>query len=130
MQIPVTAATAAFCALLVIGLALRVSSLRLRHRIALGDGGNVQLLRAIRVHANTVEYVPLFLLLSLCYELYAGANLFLVLLDAGFVLGRVSFAWGLSVASIHPARRLGAVLSYATSALLALLLLAAVVTAF
>jgi len=130
MQIPVTAATAALCALLIVGLGLRVSVLRLRHRIALGDGGNVPLLRAIRVHANTVEYVPMFVLLSLCYELYAGANVFLVLLDAGFVIGRLSFAWGLSVASIHPARRIGALLSYLTTALLALLLLIAVVTAF
>lgn len=129
MQIPVTAATAALCALLVIGLGLRVSMLRLRHRIALGDGGNPQLLRAIRVHANTVEYVPMFVLLSLCYELYAGANLVLVALDAGFVVGRLSFAWGLSMAQIHPLRRLGAVLSYLTTVLLALLLLAAVVTA-
>ncbi len=130
MQIPVTAATAALCALLVIGLGLRVSSLRLRHRIALGDGGNATLMRAIRVHANTVEYVPMFVLLSLCYELYAGANAFLIALDGGFVFGRLAFAWGLSVATIHPARRLGALLSYGTTALLALLLLAAVVTAF
>lgn len=129
MQIPVTAATAALCALLVIGLGLRVSSLRLRHRIALGDGGNAQLMRAIRVHANTVEYVPMFVLLSLCYELYAGGNLFLVGLDAGFVSGRLAFAWGLSVAAVHPLRRIGAALSYVTTVLLALLLLAAVVTA-
>ncbi|GAC1623670.1 MAG: hypothetical protein NVS9B10_08860 [Nevskia sp.] len=130
MPIPVTAATAALCALLVIGLGLRVSSLRLRHRIALGDGGNLTLLRAIRVHANTVEYVPMFVLLSLCYELYAGASMLLVGLDAGFVIGRLAFAWGLSVASIHPARRVGAALSYLTTVLLALLLLAAVVRAF
>lgn len=130
MQIPVTAATAALCALLVIGLALRVSSLRVRYRIALGDGGNVELLRAIRAHANTIEYVPLFVLLSLCYELYAGANVFLIALDISFIVGRLSFAWGLSVAALHPARRLGALLSYLTTAALAVLLLAAAVTAF
>lgn len=130
MQIPVTAATTALCALLVVFLAMRVSRLRLRHGIALGDGGNGDLLRAIRAHANTVEFAPMFLLLSLCYELYAGASLLLILLDAGFVLGRLSFAWGLSQRAVHPARRLGAGLSYLTTLLLALLLAAAVATTF
>lgn len=130
MQIPVTAAATAICALLVVFLGVRVSRLRIRHRVTLGDGGNAELLRAIRVHANTVEYVPMFLLLSLCYELYAGANWALLVLDAGFLLGRLAFVWGMSQADLHAGRRLGAMLSYLTTLLLALLLLAAVVTTF
>lgn len=128
MQIPVTAACVALGGLLILALALRVSLLRFRHRIALGDGGNHELIRAIRAHANTIEFVPIFALLSLCYELYAGAGWVLTTLVALFLFARVSFAIGLSLAPVHPLRRVGAGLSYLCLLLLSLLLLAAVIT--
>lgn len=130
MQIPVTAACAAICGLLILILAFRVSLLRMRHRVAIGDGGVEALARAIRVHANTIEFVPIFLLLSLCYELYAGANVVLIGLDAVFVAARIAFAVGFSLAPLHPLRRVGAGLSYLTLLLASALLLAAVVTTF
>lgn len=130
MQIPVTAACAAICGLLTLILAFRVSLLRMRHRVAIGDGGVEALARAIRVHANTIEFVPIFLLLSLCYELYAGANVVLIGLDAVFVAARIAFAVGFSLAPLHPLRRVGAGLSYLTLLLASTLLLAAVVTTF
>jgi len=126
MQIPVTAACAALCGLLILTLALRVSLMRNRYRIALGDGGNDELMRAIRAHANTVEFVPIFLVLSLCQELYAGASWMLMVLVGLFLFARVSFAIGLSLAPVHPLRRVGAGLSYLTLLLMSLLLLAAV----
>jgi uncharacterized membrane protein YecN with MAPEG domain len=130
MQIPVTAACAAICGLLILILAFRVSLLRMRHRVAIGDGGVEALARAIRVHANTIEFVPIFLLLSLCYELYAGANVVLIGLDAVFVAARIAFAVGFSLAPLHLLRRVGAGLSYLTLLLASTLLLAAVVTTF
>ena len=130
MQIPVTAACAALCGLLILTLGVRVTKLRLRHRVALGDGGEPALMRAIRVHGNTVEFVPIFLILSLCYELYAGANWALITVVALFLLGRLSFAVGLSLSLLHPLRRIGAALSYLTLLLISVLLLAAVVTQF
>lgn len=128
MQIPVTAACAALCGLLILVLAFRVSLLRMRYRVAIGDGGHDELVRAIRVHANTIEFVPIFVLLSLCYELYAGANAVLIGLDGVFVAARIAFAVGYSVAPVHPLRRLGAGLSYLSLLLASGLLLAAVVT--
>lgn len=130
MQIPVTAACAALCGLLILMLAFRVSMLRLRLRVAIGDGGDPGLSRAIRVHANTVEFVPIFVLLALCYELYAGANAALIGLVGLFLVARLAFAVGFSLAAVHPLRRLGAGLSYLTLLLMSVLLLAAVVTAF
>ncbi len=127
MQIPVTAACAALSGLLILVLALRVSLLRNRHRIALGDGGNPELMRAIRAHANTIEFVPIFVILALCYELQAGASAALTTLVGVFLLARLSFAIGLSLAPIHPLRRIGAGLSYLCLLLLSLLLLAAVI---
>lgn len=128
MQIPVTAACAALCGLLILVLALRVSLLRNRFRIALGDGGNDQLMRAIRSHANTVEFVPIFVILSLCYELQAGARWPLVTVVVLFLFARVSFAIGLSLTAVHPLRRVGAGLSYLSLLSLSLLLLAAVIS--
>lgn len=55
-------------------VALSVRTLRLRHRlkIGIGDAGNTQMLRAMRVHSNFAEYVPLSLLLL--YLVPAGAS--------------------------------------------------------
>jgi uncharacterized membrane protein YecN with MAPEG domain len=56
-------------ALLLVALALLVSRRRLRTRIGLGAGGDAQLERAIRVHANAVEWgLPLLLLLGIAEE--------------------------------------------------------------
>ena len=95
-----------------------------------GAGGNEELMRAIRSHANTVEFLPMFVILSLCYELYAGANWALATLVGLFLLGRLSFAIGMALAPVHLLRRVGAGLSYLTLLLLSLLLLAAVITSF
>lgn len=130
MQIPVTAACAAIGGLLILALAIRVSLLRNRFRVALGDGGNEELMRAIRSHANTVEFLPMFVILSLCYELYAGANWALATLVGLFLFGRLSFAIGMALAPVHLLRRVGAGLSYLTLLLLSLLLLAAVIASF
>lgn len=124
MHIPVTGFAAAVCGLLLVLLALRVSRLRMRHRVALGDGGNAELNRAIRAHANSAEQAPIFLLMSLCYELSTGSSWLLIGLVALFLLGRLSLSWGLSRASINAARRLGAGLTYVSQLALALALLA------
>jgi hypothetical protein len=51
-------------------LALSVRTLRLRRwlRIAVGDGGNPVMLRAMRAHANFAEYVPLTLVIIFMME--------------------------------------------------------------
>lgn len=49
-------------------LSVRVTSLRGRYKVSLGDGGHTQLQRAIRGHANFSEYVPLTLLLMAILE--------------------------------------------------------------
>ncbi len=56
----------AYAAVLALGyvvLTLRVIGLRRRYGVAVGDGRKRLLRRAIRVHANFAEYVPLALLL-------------------------------------------------------------------
>ena len=56
-------AYAALLALFFVALSIRTLRLRRELRIAVGDGGNPAMLRAMRVHANFAEYVPLGLIL-------------------------------------------------------------------
>ncbi len=127
MHIPVTGFAAGVCGLLLLFLAMRVSMLRMHHRVALGDGGVPELMRAIRAHGNTVEQVPIFLLQCVCYEIYLGAGFSLIALVATFLLARLLLAWGLSTATLSLRRRVGAGLTYLTQLVLSLALLGQVV---
>jgi uncharacterized protein len=61
----VVAASIAFLALLLTGLSIHVSRLRLRHRVSFGDGGHKDLLVAMRAHGNALEHTTLFAALAL-----------------------------------------------------------------
>ena len=123
MAIPVTAALTGFCGALMVGLASRVSQLRMQHKINLGDGGNPEMVRAIRVHANTAEHAPIFILLTLAYELTRGSTTFLMAVAWLFVLARVAFTAGLLGRGLHPFRMGGAAGTYLAQAILAVALL-------
>jgi len=109
MNLVITAATTAVCAVLLAFLALRVSILRTKFKVALGDGGQPELLRAIRAHGNNIEHIPIFLLTSFGYEALAGSTTALALLDALFVIARILLALGLSRSAINRLRRAGAI---------------------
>ena len=84
--------------LTLIFLFLSVRTLRLRKRlqIGIGDGGNPQLLRAMRVHSHFAEYVPLCLVLLLLVEGQGAPALLVHGLCVGLLVGRVSHAFGVS----------------------------------
>jgi len=91
--------TPIYAAILGLGF-VRLSFLTLRlrrqNKIALGDGGNPQLLRAIRVHSNFAEYVPIALILIYMTE-SIGAPIYLIhFLGISLLIGRLSHAWGVS----------------------------------
>ncbi len=93
---PITAFYAAIIAILFIVLSRRVILARRAARVAVGDGGDEILLRAMRVHANCAEYAPIALvLMALCESLAVPA---LVLHAFGIVLfaGRAVHAYGVS----------------------------------
>ncbi len=88
-----------YAALLGLGfVTLSILTLRLRRKfkIALGDDGNQQLLRAIRVHSNFAEYVPLTLILIYMTESTGAPALLIHLLCIALLMGRFSHAWGVS----------------------------------
>jgi hypothetical protein len=119
MAIPVTAALAAFCGLLLVALASRVSWLRFTLKIPFGDGGNPALMRAIRTHGNTTEHAPIFLLLALAWELSRGTTPLLCAVAALFVLSRLLFAIGVLGRGLHLLRIIGAGGTYVAQLVLA-----------
>jgi len=120
----ITAFYAAMAVLLVLVLTARVIVRRRQARIGLGDNGDRILARRIRAHANAVEYLPLALLQLLLLELLALAPLWLHVLGASLVLGRVVHAIGLSrTGGASPERLAGMLLTLLAMLAMAVLLL-------
>ena len=103
---PVFFVCAGLLELLAVSLTVGVGRLRMQKKIYLGDGGDPEMLAAIRAHGNFMEFVPLCLLLiyvvSDFYTFWYVAVLSLVLL-----LSRVLHAGGL-LGFIPLGRTLGA----------------------
>ncbi|MEO8565618.1 MAG: MAPEG family protein [Betaproteobacteria bacterium] len=107
-------------ALLLVALALLVSRRRLRTRIGLGAGGDAQLERAIRVHANAVEWGLPVLLLLLIAEENRTSPLMLHVCGIVFIVARVVHAAALSrVSGSSVGRSVGIVLTWLVLAVLA-----------
>ena len=93
---PITALYAALLTALFVVLSVRVIAARRGSGVALGDSGNPELLRRIRVQGNFAEYVPLALiLLGLAEGLHTSAWL-LHLLGLALLIGRLLHAYGVS----------------------------------
>lgn len=85
--------------LLLLGLSGLVVRQRRRHRVAIGDNGVPELVRAQRAFGNAVEYVPAALG-ALAILVVAGASPVLVhVIGATLFAGRVSHAIGLSLSA-------------------------------
>lgn len=109
VPLPITATYAALLAVLVVLLVFVVVKLRRSLGVGLGDGGNRDLARAIRVHGNAIESIPLFLVLLAIYEWNGGPGALLHLFGGAFFLARVLHAWGLLTSSgVSPGRFIGA----------------------
>jgi uncharacterized membrane protein YecN with MAPEG domain len=93
---PITSLYAGLLALLFVALSVRTLRMRRRLRISVGDAGNESMLRAMRVHANFAEYVPLSLMLIYLVEQSAANPLFVHVLGLCVLVGRVSHAVGVS----------------------------------
>lgn len=92
----ITPLYAGLIGLLYIALAYNVSRLRVGLKIAIGDGGNHQLSRAIRAHANLTENAPIALILLTGIELQEFSVVVLHVLGTTLVIGRLLHAYGLS----------------------------------
>ena len=95
LVVPITAVYASLLAVLVVTLVLVVVKLRRGFKVGIGDGGNRDLARAIRVHGNAIESIPLFLLLLAVYELNGGHANLLHFFGAIFFFARIAHASGM-----------------------------------
>ncbi|HET6433640.1 MAPEG family protein [Dyella sp.] len=120
----ITGIYVALAVLLVLLLAGRVIWLRNARKVALGDGGLPELARAIRAHANAVEYLPLALLLLLVIELDQVRADLVHGFGIVLLLARALHAWGLSRHSGRSfGRAVGIVLSWLVMLAMAALVL-------
>jgi uncharacterized protein len=87
---------AALLAIMFVVLSIRTIRQRRKLKIGLGDAGNKDMQRAMRVHANFAEYVPLSLLLIYLVEQSGVYAWFVHALCMGLLFGRLSHAYGVS----------------------------------
>jgi len=120
MKVPITGLYAALCAIVILVLAIRVIRLRWATRTGIGDGGDRRLARAIRIHGNAIEFVPIALILMLAAELSGAAAPLLHGCGIALVAARISHALGLSrTAGTSAGRMLGVIATIAVILVLA-----------
>ncbi len=108
MLLPTTLCLGAAALVVNFWLTMRISQLRTKAGISVGDGGNELLVRRMRAQLNFAEQVPLTLLMVGVVELSGKGGLWLAPLGAVFVLGRVAHAIGMD-GSFRAGRPLGIV---------------------
>jgi hypothetical protein len=108
----ITLLYAGLLGLVAIGIGAAAGRLRGRLGVAVGDGGNPELLLAMRRHANFVEWVPIALLLIALLELDGAGSTAIHGLGATLLAARICHASGFGAGTLVNAGRLaGAVLT-------------------
>ncbi len=102
----ITALYAGILGLISIGLSAKAGALRGKSGISIGDGGDPQMLLAMRRHANFVEYVPLALILFALLEVNDVPALAIHIMGAGLVVSRLAHAVGLQADTMQGMGRL------------------------
>ncbi len=112
--LPITLTIAGAAALLNLWLGIRVSQLRIRDKVSVGDGGNPAVAARMRAHANFVEYTPFFLILLALVELARGSETWLWAVGIIFVLGRLMHPFGMDRPAPNPLRMIGTIITWVT----------------
>ena len=90
----ITALYAGILGLVSIGIAVAVGRVRGSTGVSIGDGGNLEVIAAMRRHANFIEFVPLTLILIGLLEANGVAGGAIHGLGGGLVIARLSHAFG------------------------------------
>ncbi len=91
----ITLVTAGAAAIINLWLAVRTGAARGKAKVFVGDGGDEQLIRRMRAHANFVEYAPFILILLGLIEFTAGSSWWLWSASALFLVARVVHPLGM-----------------------------------
>ena len=85
----ITPIYAALLTPILVFLILRVVRLRKMHKIGLGDGDNMDLIRAVRAHGNFVETTPWVLLLMTLLDIQGGNTYLMHFIGIALLAGRL-----------------------------------------
>ncbi len=96
MGLLITPIYAALLGLIFVVLSIKTIIIRRKNKVAVGDGNNPQLQRAMRVHANFAEYTPIAIILVGFVESLKYNEIIVHILLSLFLLGRIIHAYGLS----------------------------------
>lgn len=110
--------------LMLLVLQVRVILLRRGRRIGLGDGGDRDLLKAMRVHANFTETVPFGIALLILMGLMTSPAWAIHLVGLLLVVSRFAHAYGLTQSSGSSAGRVVGMIGTNTALILGALFVA------
>jgi uncharacterized protein len=115
MPLMITALYASILALLLTVLAVNVTIQRNRLGVLFGDGGKPSMMRAMRLHGNSAEYIPIGVVLMGLYELDGGLPLVLHVAGVALVVSRLIYIAGIWNAERPTAgRAIGIVVTWLT----------------
>ncbi len=107
-----SALTAGVLIVMQMALMLTVVLMRRRNRQSIGDGGNAELLAAIRRHGNFAENAAIFIAGFALLEVLGDNRSVITTMCAAFVVGRISHVIGLSMENtVNPFRITGIVIT-------------------
>ncbi len=101
-------------ALLLIFLSARVGMVRTKQKINLGDGGNPEMVKAIRTQGNYIEYAPAAIGGLVLLALLNTSALVIHILGGVFFFGRVAHLLGLGMGVWPQGRMVGTALTMLT----------------
>jgi uncharacterized membrane protein YecN with MAPEG domain len=106
----VSATTAGLLLLIQMGLMYAAARQRQVAKQPIGDIGDPTLLRAVRRHGNFAENAAIFIVCVALLEMLGGGRLWVEALCAGFLIGRIAHAIGLSMENTVNPFRIGGVI--------------------
>lgn len=113
MSLEITAIYASLLSIVYFALTVMVIKQRRAGAVSLGDGKIDALSKAIRAHANFIEYVPICLILILVAEVNGSHDAFLHGFGIALLLGRLLHWQGILAATPGLPRILGMLLTFA-----------------
>lgn len=106
MLVPISAFYAVALGVIAAALIGPIGPLRLKKQVSVLDGGDPELLVAIRRHGNFTEHVPLALILMIIVELNGASAALLHGVGIVLVVSRIAHPLGLKADDLTPKLRL------------------------
>lgn len=114
LALPITLTIAAGAALVNIWLMIRCGQARTKGGVSIGDGGDENLIRRMRAHANFVESAPFVLVLIAALEATGGSSTWLWWVGIIYIFGRLAHGLGMDGGTFAKGRMVGTLITMLT----------------